>query len=1077
MLRVHHSNRTEQLVAALAETLRNPLESWLTPEIVIVESRGMERYLTLGLANTLGISAHIEFPYPARFLWEAYRAVFPDLPETSPFDKGVLAWRTLRLLDELEPEDEATAPLLGYLTDADAFERFELAWKIADVFDQYLVYRPDWLNRWDAGQDGHWQAVLWRKLAMHRIPHRARLQQDFLGKLKTLKKRPPGLPERVSVLGINSLPTAYLETLQALSKLCQIDLYLLNPCRQYWGLIQTEREIARHCGEEEAASLYLETGNRLLASLGRQGRDFHHLLSEIDAAPTETFVDLPEDNLLHCLQADILDLRNRGANAAQCAFDALTQDISATPISITDRSLQVHVCHSATREVEVLHDQLLALFEADPSLKASDVVVMTPDIEVYAPAVRAVFDTAKPYIHYSLADRDPRAENAIMDAFLGLLELPDGRFDVNQVLALLEVPAVLSRFDLGETDLPLIKRWLRETTIRWGVDAKSRAALDLPDTSEHTWQAGLERLLLGFALPTGETRLYEHILPYDAMEGESARIMGRLQRFTRQLFALSDRLAGEHTLDVWQTLLLAVLDDFIAASDAFENEREALRAVLGNLADTGSAAAFTVPVSSDVIRAWLRHNLNTGGNLRGFLWGGVTFCTMVPMRSIPFRIVCLIGLNDGAYPRSQHPADFDLMAQKPRRGDRSRRLDDRYLFLEALLSARDVLYLSHVGRSIRDNSAIPPSVLVSEILDYVRQGVFPESAPTANPLSLIVTEHPLQAFSPRYFVPDEERLFSYSPLLRTAASQAGRGEIERNPLLRGPLPEPDGAFRQLDFQNLIWFFLHPTRYLLRERLKIQLKEQDGLLESREPFALEPFADESIRQRLLDQQLAGQTPADIQRLVRAAGLLPHGAIGRFLYRRELGRLKPLLETLRENPVTPGVKPEVNLSLGEFQLTGWLANVTARGLQNYAVRAPSARHYLELWIRHLVLNCLRPRDVDLYSTWHGLGETLVLRPMENPFGELRKLLTLYWQGLSEPLHFFPRSALAYAETARKSPNGDPLSAAQGCWDGNEHRRGEGRHPYYQLAFRYQDPIDETFVELARQVFDPLFEHLQS
>jgi len=1073
MLRIYHSNRTECLIAALAETLRTPLDDWLTPEVVIIQSRGMERYITLGLAHALGISAHTQFPYPARFLWDAQRAVFPHLPETSPFNKDILAWRILELFPELE-HNESTAPLQSYLSDADPYERFELAWRIADVFDQYLVYRPDWLNRWEAGHDGHWQAVLWRRLAAHHIPHRARLQQDFKAKLTALTEKPVGLPARVSILGIGSLPAAYLDSFHHLARLCQIDLYLLNPCRQYWGLIQTEREIARHSGEEEAAALYLETGNRLLASLGRQGRDFHHLLADIDAAPAELFEDIPEDSLLHCLQADILNLRNRGANSTQSDFDRFTQDIPATPFNADDRSLQVHVCHSAMREVEVLYDQLLALFESYDDLRASDVVVMTPDIETYAPAIRAVFATADPRIPHNIADRSVKSESAIVDAFLTLIDLPDSRYDVNQVLALLEVPAVRSRFALAETDLPLIRHWLRETAIRWGIDAKNRAALELPRTFEHTWLAGLERLLLGFALPTGETRLYERILPFDAMEGESARIMGRLQRFARQLFALEKRLAGEKTLADWQSELLNVLDDFIVADDTYEYEREAVRSVLGSLSEIATSAEFSQPVPRAVLRAWLRRNLNASASMSGFLGGGVTFCTLVPMRSIPFRVVCLIGLNDGSFPRPHRPADFDLMIKYPRRGDRSRRLDDRYLFLEALLSARDVFYLSYVGRSIRDNNTIPPSVLVSELLDYIRQGFHPADQPGANPLSLIITEHPLQAFSPRYFSQQDRQLFSYSRNLCEAARQSGRGETEIMPFLQEALPEPDAAYRELDFQNLIRFFQHPARYLLRERLKILLKEQEGLLETREPFLLERFADGEIRQRLLDRQLDGQPAGEIQALVRAVGLLPHGEIGRTLYRREQGRIKALLDSLRETAAPPGPKPEVNLQLGEFRLTGWLSNVTAKGLLDYTVRPLNARHYLELWIRHLILNCLKPRDIEPYSMGLGLGERLILRPVDEPDAQLHDLLELYWQGMREPLRFFPRSALTLIEAERQQQRGDPLEKARRLWLGSDHQHGERDNAYYQLAFRGDDPIDDTFAELAERVFGALFEH---
>lgn len=1072
MLSVYHSNRMENLAGVLAEALREPAASWLEPEIIVVQSHGMQRWISMALAERLGISANVRFPYPAAFVWEAYRAVLPNVPETSPFDKDILVWRILELFTDLE-DSACMSPLRGYLQKADSFEQFELAWRIADVFDQYLVYRPAWINRWEAGEANHWQAALWRRLVNSHIPHRARLHRAFVETITKLTHRPAGILGRVSVFGINSLPTPYLETLHALSKSCAVDLYLLNPCRQYWGMIVTEREIANQCGSaDEAAALYLETGNRLLASLGRQGRDFHHLLAEIDAGVHDLFEEIAEDTLLHCLQMDILELRNRGGNHTHCTRDDYTTDGPATPLQTIDYSLQVHVCHSPLREVEVLYDQLLDLFDRQPSLKASGVVVMTPAIETYAPAIHAVFATANPRVPYSIADRNPRAESPVVDAFLRLLELPGSRFDVNQVLALLEIPAVRRRFELTEADLSLISAWLRDTAVRWGIDADSRAALELPMTAEHTWKAGMERLLLGFALPAGERRLYRDVLPYDAMEGENARLMGRLQRFTRRLFALNTRLGGAKTSADWREELTRLLADFIAADETFEPERDAVRGALTELAENATVAGFTDAVPLEVIRAWLKRKLNASSGVDGFLSGGVTFCAMVPMRSIPFQVVCLIGLSDGVYPRPQQPVDFDLMAKHPQRGDRSRRLDDRYLFLEAILSARQALYLSYVGRDIRDNGEIPPSVLVSELLDYVRQGFYPQDDANGDVLQLIVTEHPLQAFSPRYFTGDR-RLFSYSPTLCDAAQQAGQGWETAKPLVSETLPEPDAAYRRLDVQQLIWFFQNPARYLLRERLRVHLYEHKGLLETHEPFLLEPFADVAIRQQLLAGQLEGRTPGEILPLVRARGLLPHGQIGQALYGREVGRLKALLNDLNQMPEVSGQKVEVNLSLGHFQLTGWLDNVTAQGLRDYTVDSLGARHFLDLWIRHLLLNLLAPADVALVSTWLGPSDRLRLQPVGNPNAILQDLLDLYWQGLHAPLKFFPKSALAYMEAERQRKE-NSLKLARDKWEGSNAGWGEGMQPYYQLAFRHADPLDEEFAELARRVFEPLLEH---
>ena len=788
----------------------------------------------------------------------------------------------------------------AYLHKADALERYQLAGEIATTLDQYLVYRPDWIEQWESGAGEHWQAALWRKLATGQSPHRARLHQAFIAKVKTLQQRPAGIPARLACIGIASLPATYLEALYLLARLCDIHLYLLDPCRQYWGLVQAEREIARHVQEADVEALYLETGNRLLASWGRQGRDFQHLVAEIDAQPVELFEPVPEDSVLHCLQADILDLHNRGRNHDVCNFDTISHALPATPLNPDDVSLQVHVCHSPLREVEVLYDQLLDLFQRDPALKASEVVVLTPDIEAYAPAVRAVFGTGEheQRIPFGITDRPLWAESPVADVFLKLLALPGSRFAVNQVMTLLEAPVIHRRFGLNEVDLPLLTGWLRATTVRWGIDADNRAALELPPTAEHTWQAGLKRLLLGFALPVEGRRLYEDILPFDAIEGEQVRIMGHLQHFTRQLFSLNTRLDGEHPIAVWRQRLQQVLDDFIAIAEEHRHEWDTLRAALEELEQNATLAGFDKPAPLAVVRAWLERRLTDYHGVESFLSGGVTFCTMVPMRSIPFRIVCLLGLNHDTYPRPQRPLDFDLMVRHPRRGDRSRRQEDRYLFLEALLSAREVLYLSYVGNNIRDNSVIPPSVLLSELLDYIRQGFYPAGDPEGDPLDLIVTRHPLQAFSRRYFgrqgKSEHSRLFSYSQLLCAAARDQGRGNLDGRPLFIQPLPEPEDEYRQLDFQNLIHFYRNPTRYLLQNRLQLKLREGEEILATREPFLLEKFADRTIRQELLNRQLEGQTPGMILPLIRAQGLLPHGQIGDSLYGREVRQVKPLLQ---------------------------------------------------------------------------------------------------------------------------------------------------------------------------------------
>lgn len=1058
MLRVYHSNRLERLADSLAKLLAQPVGNWSTPEVVVVQSQGMQRWVDLALASRLGISANLHYPFPAALIWELYTLVLAELPELSAYDRETLFWRVLGCLGQVPEDDPTLLPLRQFLAPADAWERAELAARLAALLDRYQVFRSDWISAWDSGQQPHWQAWLWRQLLAQDPEHRVVLHRRCLERLETLKGPPVGLPARLMVFGIAALPPLYLEMFQAIARLTQVHLFLLNPCEEYWGLIQAERSIARQYGDDpETIDSYLETGNRLLASLGRLGRDTHHLLTEIDPTAEALFESPGEGCLLHCLQTDILRLQNRGANRRV----EEPQGPAVTALDPGDGSLAIQVCHTPTREVEVLHDRLLALLAESPDLSAADIVVMTPDIETYAPAIRAVFSTAEPHIPFTVADRRPADRSPVVEAFLGILDLCDSRFPVDRVLKLLECTALREHFGLTEGDLPTITGWLRDTAVRWGLDAQGRAALDLPATTEHTWWSGLERLLLGFALP--EQRLYREILPFDGVEGEGARVMGRLVRFLRRLRNTCETLRHCRPPSAWRDTLGTLLGEFFSDEEASEGELELLRATLELLVETADGAGFTATLPLGGLRHWLKDHLGETG-AEGFLGGGVSFCTLMPMRSVPFRVVCLIGFNDGSFPRPQTTLDIDLMARHPRRGDRSRRWEDRYLFLEAILSARELLYISYVGRGVRDNAPIPPAVLVSELQDYIRQGF---SGPDGgDPLARIRTEHPLQPFSPRYF-DGRSGLYSYAAPLCEALEE--RGTHPPRVLWAGPLAPPEPLWREVELQRLVSFFQHPSRYLLRERLGTRLLTQESPPEPREPFLLESWVDTRIRERLLAAREDPQGAMATLPLVRAAGMLPHGSPGEVLYWKEVGILRPLLKALDQ---APGFLPEplpVDLRLGGFRLSGWLDALTVQGRLAHGVRPLSPRERLALWIHHLVLNCLAPQGVVPRSRWLGLGDAWRLGPVARADELLQELLSLYWEGLQQPLPAFPRSGWAWLTGGERR-----LDKARLAWQGDYQHSGEALDPYHQLLYRGRDPIDEHFEALAARIWWPLGEH---
>lgn len=1054
-LSLYSSNRMEHLVARLGEVLRRPLADPLAQEVIVVQSKGMQRWLAMELAKALGVWANGVYPFPNAFVWDLFRKALPDLPAASPFDPAVLSWRVMALLPGFL-DQPAFAPLAGYLAGGQReLKLYQLAGKIADTFDQYTIFRPDMIARWEKGGESHWQAVLWRVLAGEgRGLHREAVRSEFFRRLNRGEVDTTLFPERITVFGISYLPQFHLDVFRRIADVTEVNLFVMGPCREYWADILPERIIARLSPEEREVRI---EGNPLLASLGLLGKEFSDTLVELGATAggdTDLYGEAPDTTLLGMVQNDILRLEGSGGDQR--------------PVGGADRSILISSCHSPMREVEVLHDTLLNLFASSDDLAPRDILVMTPDIETYAPYISAVFDGCRDprlKIPYSIADRSIRREGGLAETFLAILDLPGKRFPVTAVTEILASPPVHARFGLDAGHLELIRTWLEETRIRWGMDEDERRRAGFPPYREHSWRAGLDRLLLGYAMPEEDGRMVEGILPFDAMEGEGPAVLGRFAGFVEGLHALVDELDRPRTLTEWVRLCRKVLDDFFAPGEEGAFDLAALNGILAELEGVRDEAGFGGAVELPVIRAWLRGRLDREVRGLGFMTGGVTFCAMLPMRSIPFAVIALLGMNDGAFPRQNRPPGFDLIARDRRRGDRSLRDEDRYLFLEALLSARRHFIISYTGQSIRDNSTLPPSVLVDEFLDYLGRR-FTDGSPDF-PASL-VTRHRLQPFSPAYFTGDG-RLFSYSEENRRAVAQRLKGAVPVPSFIPEPLSEPPGELLTVSLAGLLSFFDNPARYFARTRLGIRLDELPPPLDDREPFALDSLDAFRLRGEMLDLALGGKNPLDIFPVARARGILPPACQGEFMFRGLGDGVRELAGRVRE--LTGGRAPldslPVNLAMGPYRITGILGDIWPDALLRHRGGKLSGRDQVRLWIEHLVLNALTVDGYPAASVLVATDTTLGFEPVEEPLGHLATLLDLYGEGLREPLRFFPRTAAAYARKGE-------LSAARTAWEGEFFP--EGDDPYYRLCFGDVDPLDEDFERIARAVFGPLNEHKQ-
>ena len=1074
--RVFTSNRLEILADQLGRVLQQALPSAFDPEVIVVQSKGMERWICLQLAERHGICANCRFPFPNTFVQETFQGVLKNLPKPNLFDPGIMTWRVMKALPKLI-EEPAFEPLRIYLESGRSdLKRFQLSQRIADLFDQYLLFRPEMMFQWENGKARHWQAMLWQGLVEgHEHEHRAALAKGFFAAIKRGIDLSPGVPRRISVFGISALPRFHVQVFAALSQIAQVNLFLMNPSQEYWGDILDTWEMKRKSRTEGAAfegELHMERGNSLLASMGALGRDFFEMIQEFEVEEFPFYEEPKAEHLLSSIQLDILKLQER------------QEKKKASP---EDLSLQVHSCHSPMREVEVLRDQLLRMFEKDPGLLPKDILVMMPDVETYAPYIQGVFDTTQEDVRripFSIADRSMRKEGGIGEAFLNLLDLQGSRFGVSQVVNLLECEAVRRKFGVSNEGLEAVRKWISETRIRWGIDERHKAELGLPPFPQNTWRAGLDRLLLGFAMPGRGESLFLGILPYDPIEGEETRILSALAEFVEKLFQRAPSLGQPRTLESWQEELGGLLDDFFEPGEGTDREMRLIRRMLDDLVKNGAASLFDEKIPLQVVRSYLERSLEQAGFGLGFMSGGVTFCAMLPMRSIPFRVICLLGMDGAAYPRQSKPLGFDYMARYPRQGDRSRRKDDRYLFLEAILSAREKLYISYVGQSIQDNTPIPPSVLVSELIDYVGQGFEVLERSLRERLQ---TKHRLQAFSPEYFK-NHEKLFTYSEENCEIAAAALAERREPAPFLSAGLSEPDESWKKLDLQSLCAFFSNPTKFLLNRRLGIYLEEKSSFAEEREPFEMQTLERYLLEDSMLQRRLQGRNLKDDFDFAAASGRLPHGPVGRCIYES----LSPGVERFAEDllPLIRGdaVEPrDLRIDVGGFSLAGSLDHVFKEAMIRFRYARLKGKDIVVSWIYHLALNSVRFVGYPRRTLLAGLtGKSAKehkrvfceYAPVEEADKLLEVLVKRYFKGLRKPLNFFPETTWQYAEArlAKTKPPEVALQQARKTWERSEWSRGECQDPYYQLCFGKEDPMDLAFEEIAVEIFEPLFKHLK-
>ncbi|MEM7366437.1 MAG: exodeoxyribonuclease V subunit gamma, partial [Pseudomonadota bacterium] len=1004
------------------------------------------------------------------------------LSEDIQFDTRNIAWRLYKLLPGLI-QDESFTELSRYLetTGDEHLRRWHLATKLADVYDQYLIYRPDWIIAWENGElptnrSLQWQAQLWRALMddadhIDSIDHRARLHNALMAQLSSGNVDVSPLPTTLRIFGIASLPPIHLETFLALSHVMDVEVFFQNPCAEYWGDIVSTRDQARQSvralvNKDTDQPLieddYLSVGNPLLASMGHLGREFLEQLLTIDslhviddfARRGEVSQEPASHTLLSTIQDDILDMTFAGT------FDNMPAEPLATPL---DDSVQIHACHSRMREVEVLFDALHTLLDDNNprNIAAQDIIVMMPDVSAYAPYIEAVFEER---IAHTIVDRSWREESPTTVAFLKLLQLPLSRLSAVEMMDLIEVPGIARRFQLNEADLQLITRWITETGIRWEFDGDAKSRWQVPPEPKNTWQWGRARLLTGLAMEQASGPV-EGVLPLD-VDVDDAETLGSFLHLIHEVGRYRSLLARAYNTPHWRRLLLGMIDDFFDAEGDEGIALTMIRDAIFELDDQATGAGVDSPVSHQLIHASLTSSLSEPRQHRGFMRTGVTFATLVPMRSIPFKVVCLLGMNDADFPRRDRPVSFDGISKAPRRGDRSRRSDDRYLFLEALTAATDVFYISYLGRGIRDNQEKPPSVLVTEFMDYLQRGFERE----------LVTVHPLQPFSTDYYSAVNPSLRSWDPLWYEALQQTAPPK----PFVSGALPPSDTEdINEMDVSDLTRFFRHPVRFWLNVRLGVNLQIGEDALADTETFQLSPLARYQIADAALATLARGDDVEAFREAMVTSGLVLPGPMGNRQLDQQIDKAVAVAAALAQFDEAPTAINHVIGLPNNLTLTGHIDNIRDNILLDIRTGQLRKRQLIDLWIRHLFActtgSVARSIAISVDKEAPVLHALRAVSP-DQAISLLSQLTVHFKDGLQAPLMFIPETSYAWASSlAAGDSEHQATRKAQRTWSQTAYSEAFDRE--YQRVFNFDDLYQPAFESIAVDIWQPVLEHLDS
>lgn len=1072
---LHHYPQQEILADLLLDKLQNEGEDDpFYKSCVLVRNQGMATWLNRRLASSAhaGIAMQIDYPQPNSFL--------QTILNNPSVDPEVLKWQIYQTLPNLLDRPSFSS-VRNYLDAPDddstdkALKRYQLSGILSGLFDKYLLYRPDWINAWEENQKPRnlsphstdselWQRELWQSIHRDGRAHWSQTIQN-----QEAFDISEGKYQALHVFGISNFAPVYVSFLYQLSHLIPVHIYWMNPVEAdqgYWEHSPTARQwlLAKEFDTPEV----LQDFNPLLASFGRLGREFIHTLyggenydfevQEKDWPTQSPVIKAPASNL-QLLQSSI--------------YDNLPQQDNTAP---DDTSISIHSCHSPLRELETLKTYLLTRAESE-ALDTDDVLVMCPDINTYAPAIQAVFgdhhDEGQKNLRISIRDQAVPSERPSIVALLSLFSLHTSRFTNQEALTLLSTPNILSQFELTENDLVTIRNWIIENGIRWGFDDDhARKVASSTSESPWTWRAGIDRMLLGYAMPNpSKLTLWNDILPFHEIESGNAAILGSLCQFVQWCAQIRTALTEPRPLDEWVSLTKEWISKGFDPNHERHEELQVLDNILDQIKDQSALLSESLPI--EVFAEHLKNQLESASSTKVFLNGSVTFCEMKPMRAIPSKIICLLGMNHDTFPRKSSEQQFDLTRNNRQMGDRSTRDDDTYSFLEAILSAREALFISYIGTSIKDGKERPPSTTLQTLIDYVPG------------LAKQIKVEKLHAYDPHYF--QKNSPISHDPALLKAAKVMVSGETSTT-LTHQLSISGASDLTSININTLVSALNKPAQYFLKNTIHARSTYKGSPLDENEVIALNGLSGYQVKSQFLEHR-----KLDNQQIKawKQDGSIPVGELGNQAIDSQLAELKDNIDKVPTSTPMP-----IAITINGLTITGNVPIEEAREDETTHILTIDASKgkattQLRTWIYQLLASeqLSTPVASSLYYVDSKKLRHLPVSATEDYSQHLADLVDLFREISTRPVAHFPLSAEAYCgEKPKEDESDDAFNRRRQNktlvqWSPNDFTPGksESQDESVKCLFSSQslfddlenDPFTEQFLLYSERIWPPIIQ----